>query len=110
MEVNEFTSVRTLPHGVYENVQVLEHRRRTGAHGFDAERLKEILKRPYVVLRLADGRLVIDRAQQFTIGGVIGGEPPALHASYRVEVYEPANQTGFASDGREDGSVRYIGM
>lgn len=103
----ELKSVRTLAHGTYEGVTVVEHRRRGGGHGATPEESQAVSQRPLIVLQMANDERVIDRGKQYQMDGVISADPPKIGERYTVVISTPRNQTGFGSDGSEGGSLEY---
>lgn len=78
---------RTLAHGTYDDVIVVEHRAADTA-GPGATRAL------HVVLEMPEGSRVIDTAQQFEVDGVLG-VAPAVGTSYRL-IVEPPPDAGTA--------------
>jgi hypothetical protein len=101
---DELEDVRKLAHGTYDDVIVVEHRKRSDARATGSS--ADGTYGTHVVLEMPEGSRVIDRAQTYDIDCVVGGSAPTVGASYRLVVGPPSKSTGLA-DGTSSGALRY---
>jgi hypothetical protein len=108
---DELEDARKLAHGTYDDVIVVEHRKRTGASstGSSGQTANGALQEVHVVLEMPEESRVLDTAQHYEIDGVIGTVAPKVGTSYRVIIGPPTVQAGENVAGR-DSSLRYETM
>lgn len=102
----ELQDARTLTHGSYEDVIVVEYRARPGARSEPLHAQQPASgDAPYVVLELQDGTRVIDRATRFEVDGAFGA-PPSVGQTYRI-IVSARGATPDPGDLTLSGSLRY---
>jgi hypothetical protein len=96
---DELEDASRLPHAVYDDVIVVEHRKRpAGSSPATGDA-------PYVVLEFQNAERAIDRAAQFQVDGM-SGVAPQVGKAYRV-VVGPSNGAAGATGSGSLGVLRY---